>query len=122
MSVEQLDKVDIISIDPRTGHVVLGISDHLDRTESIDHQLILQAKFNKYLAFIESGEILDRYPDARDRPVAIRVFFKYNPDTDGWEFLKRATQVIESAGFSLRPEVFSGPSPNQEHSGDSNSN
>ena len=83
MSVEQLDKVDILSVDPRTGHVVLGISDQLDWTESIDHRLILQAKFNTYLAFIESGEILDRYPDARDRPVAIRVFFKHNPDTDG---------------------------------------
>lgn len=106
MSVEQLDVVDIISIDPKTGHVILTISDHLDWTTSVDHQTVLQAKFNKYLAFVESGEILTRYPEARGRPVAIKVVFKHRPDQEGWQFLARAQQVIESAGFTLRHELF----------------
>lgn len=106
MSVEQLDVVDVISTDKETGHVILTISDHLDWSDSIAHQKILQAKFNKYLAFIESGEILERYPDGNNRPLAIKVVFKYKPDAQGWQFLARAKQVIESAGFSLRHEVF----------------
>jgi Family of unknown function (DUF6572) len=67
---------------------------------------MLQAKLNKYLAFVESGEILARYPDAKDRLVAIRVVFKFKPDQEGTAFLDRAEQVIEAAGFSLRQEVF----------------
>ncbi len=106
MSVEQLDVVDVVSIDKKTGHVILTISDHLDWSNTVEHQTVLQAKFNKYLAFIESGEILTRYPDAKDRPVAIKVVFKYKPDQEGWQFLARAKEVIESAGFSLRQEVF----------------
>ena len=106
MSVEQLDVVDIVSIDKKTGHVILTISDHLDWSDSIQHQTILQAKFNKYLSFVESGEILESYPDAKDRPVAFKVVFKYKPDQEGWRFLSRAKEVIESAGFTLRHELF----------------
>jgi hypothetical protein len=107
VSVEQLDVVDVVSIDPKTGQVILTISDHLDWSDSVKHQTVLQAKFNKYLAFVESGEILERYPDAKDRAVAFKVVFKYNPDLEGWRFLARAKDVIESAGFSLRHEVLS---------------
>jgi len=106
MTVDQTDIVDIISTDVSTGHVVLTISDHLDWSDTSAHQAILQAKFNKYLAFIESGEILSRYRDAKGRPVAIRVVFKFRPDLGGWTFLAKAKDVIESAGFTLRHEVF----------------
>lgn len=106
MSVEQTDVVDIISTDKTTNHVILTISDHLDWSNSFEHQTILQAKFNKYLAFVESGEILTRYPDAKGRPVAFKVVFKHRPDPSGWLFLARAKEVIEAAGFSLRHEVF----------------
>lgn len=106
MSVEQFDVVDVVSIDPKTGHVILTISDHLDWSDTVGHQSTLQVKFNKYLAFIESGEILTRYPDAKDRAVTIKVVFKYKPDQEGWRFLTKANEVIKSAGFSFLYEVF----------------
>jgi hypothetical protein len=55
---------------------------------------------------VESSEVLESYPDAKDRPVAIKVVFKYRPDQEGWRFLARAKEVIESAGFSLQHDVF----------------
>jgi len=106
VSVEQFDVVDVISTDKKTGHVILTISDHLDWSNSVQHRTILQAKFNKYLAFVEGGELLERYPDAKGRPVAFKVVFKFKPDMPGWQFLTRAKDVIESAGFSLRHETF----------------
>jgi hypothetical protein len=106
VSVEQFDVVDIISTDKDSRAVILTISDHLDWSNTVAHQNALQAKFNKYLAFVESGEILTRYPDARNRPAVIKVVFKHKPDPEGWRFLARAKEVIESAGFSLRSEVF----------------
>jgi len=97
-----------MGIDRETGHVVLTISDHLDWSDSNAHQTILQKKLNVYLAFVESGEILHRCPDARDRPVVFNVVFQVSPDEAGRAFLARAREVIESAGFSLRDEVFTG--------------
>jgi hypothetical protein len=108
MSVEQTDVVDILGIDRETGHVVLTISDHLDCSDSVKHQTILQKKLNTYLAFVESGEILGQYPEAKDRPVAFRVVFQVPPDESGRAFVARAREAIESAGFTLRDEVFTG--------------
>ena len=106
MSVEQPDLVDVISTDKQTGHVVLTISDHLDWSDTRNHQTILQAKLNRYFAFVESGEIFTRYRDAKGRPVAINVVFKFRPDQDGRNFLVKAKVVIESAGLSFRHEIF----------------
>ena len=106
MSVEQTDVVDIISFDRETGQVVLTISDHLDWSDSVGHQAILQKKLNTYLAFVESGEILEQYPKAKDRPVVFKVVFRVPPDDSGRTFVAKAREVIESAGFTLRDEVF----------------
>jgi hypothetical protein len=106
MAVDQFDVVDIVSINRSDGQVVLTISDHLDWSDSVEHQIILQRKFNAYLAFVESGEIFDSYPNSQGRLVEFRVVFKFRPDAEGIEFLNRARLVIESAGFSLRYELF----------------
>ncbi len=105
MAVDDSDVVDIVSIDP-DGSVVLTISDHLEWVESVSHQLILQEKFNRYLAFVESGEILESYPKAKGRPVVFSVVSQYDPDASGSAFLERAKEVIEKAGFGFRHERF----------------
>lgn len=87
---------------------MLTITDHLDWSDSTGHQTLLQSKLNSYLAFAESGEILERYPEAKDRPVVFKVVFQFPPDEAGRAFLAKVRPVIESAGFSLRDEVFTG--------------
>jgi hypothetical protein len=105
MSIEQTDVVDIISTERLTGDIVLTISDHFDWTDSMAHQLLLQTKLNRYLAFVESGEILEGYPNAKERRIVFSVTFKFPPDESGRAFLSKARQIIESAGFTLRDEV-----------------
>ena len=112
MSVEQTDVVDIVSTDRETGHVVLTIADHLDGSDSVGHQTLLQKKLNTYLAFIESGQILELHPDAQNKPIVFRVVFKFPPDQTGKAFIVRARHIIEAAGFTLRDEVFTGSSFN----------
>ena len=105
MSVENEDVVDIISID-KAKSVVLTISDHLDWSDTTEHQLLLQSKFNRYLAFVESGELLELYPAGKGLPVKFRVVFKFKPDQAAIEFLAKAKEIIEGAGFSLEAAVF----------------
>jgi hypothetical protein len=106
MTVENSDVIDVIGIDNKSGEVILTVSDHLDWSDTVQHQLTLQKKFNAYLAFVESGEILERYPDSKGKSVAFRVVFKYQPEKQGQQFLERARLVLESAGFKLRWELF----------------
>ena len=108
MSIEQPDVVDIIGTDRMSGKVVLTISDHLDWSDSVAHQLLLQAKLNRYVAFVESGEILESYPSAKDKSVVFAMVFRFLPDEGGRAFLAKIRPIIESAGFSLREEVWRG--------------
>ena len=108
MSVEQTDVVDILGIDRETGHVVLTISDHLDWSDTVEHQTILQKKLNSYLAFVESGEILEQYPDCQGQAGRIQGSFPGSADESGRAFSQRHRAVIESAGFTLLDEVFTG--------------
>ena len=106
MSVENESVVDIISIDERQSAVVLTISDHLDWSDTTQHQMVLQSKLNRYLAFVESGELLEQYPAGNGLRVKFRVVFKFKPDKTAIEFLTKAKKIIEEAGFSLETEVF----------------
>jgi hypothetical protein len=55
-----------IGADRVTGDIILFICDHLpwseDHQETLEHMYLLQEKLNKYIGFIESGEINARYP------------------------------------------------------------
>src|ERR1700691_3566556 len=101
MSVEQDGVIDIISMDRLTGEVTLTISDHLDWCDTSGHLLTLQRKLNRYLAFIESGEIFEQYPTAKDRSIAIAIVFQFAPDELGLAFLTQAKQIVEGAGFGF---------------------
>ena len=101
MTIEQTEKVDLISVDPRTDEVVMTISDHLDWTEKGTHLLLLQEKINSYLAFIESGEIFDAYPKAKGRSVVIDIVFQHEVDPEGRNFIEMATEIVANAGFRL---------------------
>src|ERR1039458_2083474 len=111
MSIDQPDVVDIVRHDRITGQGVLTIRAEWDWSDSTAHQLLLQSKLNRYLAFVESCEILQSCPNAKDRLVALRVVFRFQPDEAGRAFLAKARAIVESAGFSLWNlwnEVFPG--------------
>jgi hypothetical protein len=107
MSVENTKVVDLVGIDKQSGHVVLTLSDHLP-WESHEHLLILQDKLNTYLSFIESGELMTRYPDAQGRKPQITIVLKYPPNKTGVEFLNRVAEVVETAGIEFRHEIMAG--------------
>ena len=105
MSIEDTDVIDIIGTNRTTGETVLTISDHLDWSDSANHLTLLQSKLNRYLAFVESGEILEQYPNADLGKIVFEVVFKFLPDDAGRDFLKRVKPIIESAGFAFEEQL-----------------
>jgi hypothetical protein len=93
VSIQDESVVDIISIREQDSTVVLTVSDHLDWSDTAQHQTLLQTK-------------LKRYPAAKGLAVRFAVVFKFKPDMEAIEFLRKAKKVIESAGFSLETSVF----------------
>jgi len=86
MSVEDRKIIDLIGTE-ENGTIVLTISDHLEWNN--EHLMKLQSKINDYLVFIESGEVLESYPSAKNKKFRINVVCKHEPNTEGAYYLKR---------------------------------
>lgn len=106
MTVDQTKVVDFISVD-KTGSVVLTVSDHLEWS-SDDHLFQLQEKVNSYLVFIESGELLNEFPNAASRPIRIEVVCKFSPDGRGTHFLSHFRTAVAKAGFGFSCRTLDG--------------
>jgi hypothetical protein len=102
MSVTDLEVIDVISIDPN-GNAVLTISDHLIWDEKNEHLMVLQNKINSYLGFIESGNVYEEYPNAKDRNIVIQIVAKYEPNNNNnaMIFLERVEETLHSAGYGF---------------------
>jgi hypothetical protein len=101
MSVEDLNVIDLVSID-KNERVILTISDHLEWDKANSHLLKLQDKINLYLAAIENKSLYEVYPDAKGRNIVISVVSKYFPGADGEIFLQRTKEVLEAAGYGFQ--------------------
>ena len=108
--VDEIEKVDFVSID-ENDNIVLTISDHLEWDEKNTHIFTLQEKINHYLAFIESGELCERYPVALGKKPAISVVALYPPTETANAFLCSVREVVEGAGigFRFRQKHFNAP-------------
>jgi hypothetical protein len=107
MTIDQTDIVDFVSFEKTTGDVMLTISDHHDWSENEgNHLMLLQSKLNYYLAFIESGELADKFPKARGCEVVIKIMGKYPLSKMAAQFIEIASATIHNAGFKLQFNHF----------------
>lgn len=105
MSILQTNVIDFVSIDFESRELVLTISDHLDWTEQEEHVWLLQEKINRYLAYVESGEILEKVPDAADRRIRIAVMGAFPLPALAENFFASAAQTLGESGYVLSHEI-----------------
>ncbi|MHC8404027.1 DUF6572 domain-containing protein [Pseudomonas sp. TMB3-21] len=105
MSVVDTKIVDIIAMPEwEPDSVVLVITDHLewgDAAQQGEHLLLLQEKINTYIAFIESGELLESYSPAKGKNPKIRINGLYALPQQGESFIDRVTEVLKGAGIEM---------------------
>ena len=101
MPVENCDVVDAVATHPERAYVLLSIADHLGWDRPEEHLATLQQKLNRYLAFIESGELLKKFPAAGGKAVRIEISFLNDLPSEAQVFLEQARAVIVGAGFAL---------------------
>ena len=85
----------------------MTISDHLDWQSNVtEHLSMLQEKLNVYLAFVESGELLETYPDAEGREIVFSIVGKHALSDEARQFVEKASAIIQDAGMRLEFELF----------------
>jgi hypothetical protein len=103
MSVEDIDKVDRIGINRKTGDVHLLISDHLDWAQNEgEHLFVLQDKLNTYLEFVESGQLYAKYPRARGKRIVFEVMGKFALSEEATKFYRIVGKAVQDYGCSLQ--------------------
>jgi hypothetical protein len=105
MSIAETNVVDIIAVPEwEPDDVVLVITDHLewgDEAEQGEHLLLLQEKINTYVAFIESGELLESYPPSNGKKLKIRINGLYELPEQAELFIDRVTEVLKGVGIGM---------------------
>lgn len=104
--MEDAGVIDTIGIDSEA-RVVLTIADHLDWSEESAHLMLLQEKINTYVRFIESGEMVDAYPQSRGRTPLVDVVRKYELSDAAREFFQKASLALRPASIELRSRALS---------------
>lgn len=110
MSIDKANVIDFVGIDKRSAKVILTISDHLPwdggHKWHKEHLALLENKLNAYLQFIESGQLVEDYPDAKGKKVVISIVGKYTLNDDATAYYGKAKKVVSEAGFDLQFELF----------------
>ena len=107
MSIDQIEVIDLATIDKVSGDLWLTITDHLswDANEA-EHLALLQNKLNTYLGFIESGELFAKIPEAKGRSIVINLVGKFPLSEQADIFVSKASDAIRGAGFQLQVKLL----------------
>lgn len=104
MSVVDIDVIDMVGT-TSDGIVTLTVSDHLAWEDEGGHLLTLQNKINTYIYFIESGNIYKEIPLGNGKPLAIKIYFKYEPTGHMTiSFLEKVSVILKGLGVILQVE------------------
>jgi hypothetical protein len=79
MTIDNPEVIDLVTYD-RTGAVLLVMVEHRSWVGSAERLAQLHAKFDRYLTFIRTGELVERYPFAAGRPLHIELRSYDEPD------------------------------------------
>ena len=102
MSVEKKDIIDYIT--EENGKKMLSISDHLHWGD-LHHLYMLQEKINMYISAIETGQLLNYYPNATDGYI-ICLYLKYEPDEQGESFLQKVKDFLNNSGYEFKYKIL----------------
>jgi hypothetical protein len=93
MGLDKIGVIDAIGTDLQTNVVILSIIDSWDWRDERKHLLALQAKFNAYFEFVESGQIYEEYPDANGRSLHIDIIARFPMSAVALSLVEKAAQV-----------------------------
>lgn len=99
MSIGETDLIDIVAR-REDGSICLFLTDHLAWGDN-DHLLALQEKLNAYIAYVETGQVLELDGVTKDTQIEVSVVVMHEPDEAGRDFLFRAGEIMAKAGLPL---------------------
>lgn len=105
MAVDNASQIDAIANDKENACLVLLITDHLNWDNEFEHLKILQDKINAYVAFIESEQYDEIYPNADFKMAMIEIHFKYDITDNCQKFLQVVQDQLGRIGIKIKAQI-----------------
>lgn len=105
MSIFESDSVDFLVLESKVLKMI--ISDHLDWKEEYEHLLLLQEKINSYIAFYESGQYEEMYPDSSFEYGVIEIHFLFEPTKTAFKFLDLVQKKLVEVNLKVECHIES---------------
>jgi hypothetical protein len=104
VALEDSDTVDLIT-ESGEGEIVLVMSEVRPWDGSRERLEQLAAKVETYLAFVESGQLVEQHPEAEGRPLHIRLDTLERPDAEAANALTQIERMLaeRSIRFVVEP-------------------
>jgi response regulator RpfG family c-di-GMP phosphodiesterase len=109
MGITDSGKVDIVA--SKGTNVRLYAMDSLDWDDLDEHLMLLQAKLNTYISYVESGEVYEHPSVVSTARVEIVVSFFHAPPLRAVEFLNHVKALAQGAGIPFEWETNLGTEP-----------
>jgi hypothetical protein len=108
MSVMEANTIDIVVPANGDGFAELIIVDPLPwKIDEGDHLVALQSKINTYLAFVESGQLVEDFPQTKGRKIILKINALHPPSAEGEKFLSAVRPVIAQLKLELAFDLWS---------------
>lgn len=109
MAIDNTNVIDGMAVDTKNNSLVLLLTDHLPWDDEFlceyDHLILLQDKINAYLAFWESEQYAEQYPDAEVETVVIEIHFKYEIPDNCEKFLQTVQNQLGQYGIKIEVHI-----------------
>jgi hypothetical protein len=106
VTIENHDSIDGVGLDKSRREIVLLISDHLPWSDAEVHFRLLEKKIGGYLNFIQSGQMLENFPNADDHSIRISLIHKFEPNEIANKFLDATKIQLAAMNIALTYEAL----------------
>lgn len=86
--MQKHEQVDVVTMSADGSTIILSLVETRTWDSTGQHLIDLQAKVNAYLDFVETGQLVERYPEAKGKKVLFRLHSVEAPDKRTSEFIE----------------------------------
>lgn len=104
--VENPAILDLITVDPASGDVVLAMIERRRWGAHADQLRQVEEKINRYLGYVLDGFLAEQYPQYVGKRVRIRLDCAEAPHGTFVRFVEAATAAIEAQGIAFEVNVM----------------
>ena len=108
LSVVDNKTVDGVALTDDKKGIILLITDHLEWKDEYQHLIMLQAKINAYISFLEEKQYEDIYQDVSIMYGIIEIYFLYCLTKNAEKFLHSVNNQLNELGIKIQYSVLQG--------------